>query len=500
MGKGIKTLGVIVLIAIILCLAYASVLLTSGKTSAIFVKLTDPPYAPRGTQDLNITYSSLQVQISNSSGSAWITGYAVGSADLLSLENMSKTIAKVDVPSGSRVETVRLNLTSAEITINGTTYPLALPSSQPSASVSSTGPSNSSASLLVGLSPTIVTIFTLNSTLFVMVPSLKGVMVPNGNASVGVNGVERINSSTISMLAGSAPSISITAASLTASGNRSSISVTVRDNSNSAVALNHLLISGNESVYLNTATLPVQAQPSFFNLTSGSLLNETAYIVGNVLNQLGSNSTKALTGQAISSINVSKISSLGISGSGKITTGELGSILNLSLPVVSRISSNLNATQSTNFIRNVIGNLTNSSYASSLQGKNLSQLQTILKSRIQSGNLSSANLTNILNLIINTNLAEQANFPKTVRLEQSEFHYLSFVINGNSTLSLPSSPSSLSGSGYLLGQGQSTTLDFNGQILLTGGRVGVNIINGDVYNIRVTGENGSSASINVTAG
>ncbi len=507
MGKGRKSAAALLFVALVILAAYIMLRLPSNGSSAIFVRLTDPSLYPKGTQSLNVTYSSLQLEISNSSGSRWVRGYGEGNADLVLLANSSLTIDRIVIPSGSSVKMLRLNLSSASIEINGTAYPLLMQGSEFSSAVSGSPLSNSSASLFIALSPSIVTIFTLNSTLIEMVPSFSGAILQQRTQGAGALGqIAKMNASTTEALSAGIPRISISNASVSALGNQSRILVTVSDYSSSPVMLRRLTLLGNQAVYLNAGGIAQNQEPSAYNISSGTLLNESMYLISNAIGQLGNNATSGEAAQALSKLNLSQLSGLG-GGLGSLGGASAGRgaaqrILNLSLPLIERYSSGLNSSQSSSLFRNMIGNMTNSSYARTLAGMNLSSLRANLEERISSGNFSQVNLTGILNLLASASRESQAQFPSIVVRKQDEFGYLSFMVENNGTLALASSPGELTAGkyGYSINPGESARLTFEGRILLTGGRVGVNIINGEEYSMLVAGDGGASASVNVTAG
>ncbi|HUB92478.1 MAG TPA: hypothetical protein VL945_00810 [Candidatus Saccharimonadales bacterium] len=502
MGKGTKTLAVVLFVAVVILAAYF-LFGTTVKTSSLSIQLTDPPHVPSNTESLNITYSSLQLEVTNSSGSAWVTTYVSGSADLMALVNLSKTIGSADIPLNSTVSKVRLNITSATITINGTSYAVTPASRQLTGDVSGSAGRNSS-TLVVDLSPTIVTIFTSNSTVFVMVPSLRGVIVSGAKSTLLSSPGGQINASLKSSLAKTIPSLVITKAAVGASGNQTTVSVTVRDNSSSPITIRNLLLAGNSSARVSIGKAQVNSQPSFDNITSASLLNGTFSVIANALNQIsaggsGSQSVNSI----ISGINLSQLA--GLVSSAGASSGELTGLaskllLNRSSYNLSSISKNLNSSSSTSLLRNIIGNLTNSSYANSLRGQNLTALEGILQEKLSSGNLSKANLTAIIELIANAQAQAELNRAKTVAIQSESFGTIYLLVGSNGTLSLPSVTAIQSSSyGYTISPGQSATLAFSGTVLLDGGAVTASLVKGNTYKLEVIGDNGVASSINVTA-
>ena len=486
---------------IILVVAYAFYTLGTGKSSTLFVELTDPAYLPKGTSSLFINYDSVQAHITNASGSAWIESQENGLVNLLSLSNISRVVAKLEVASNSTVDMVRFNITSANITVNGTSYPLILTSRKLTTNVSQ-GSVHNYASLLVSLSPTVIVLYTDNESLFVMVPSLRGILLP-AKSGLYVGSDIGINSSSTESLSASSPNISIDGASMVSQGNQTSISLKVSDKSKLPITIRNVILLGNESLYVTIGKLQTNVPPiySINNITSSSLLNGTFSILGNVLSQLGSGAS-GINANVFSSINISELAKLGSAfgiSANQISGIEAGGLLNGSIQGVSSLN-NLNASAKASLLKNVLANLSGS--AQGLQSENISQIEAKIKARIISGNLSSANLTNIINLLVKAQAEAQAGYAQNIKLEQMNLGSLDFFVTSNSGLVLPSSAANLSSSayGYTMQPGATSTLAFNGRLSLAGGRIAVSLINGDTYKIEVIGDSGAYASLNVTAG
>ncbi len=518
MGKGATTLWILLFIVIVLAIAYLYLNKTTVQPSAaaslLVVRLTDPPSAPYGTEGLNMSYSSLQVHVVGSNGSSWVNTGASGTVDLFMLQNFSTVIAKADVPLGSRVDMVRFNISSATVTIHGSSFQMTVPNATVVVPVSGSVATNSSASVLISFSPTVMPVFSNSTASFYLSHSAKGIFLPHSNATAQSNETERLNETVRARIENVSPAISITAASVQAAGNSSSVSVTVKDNSNYSVTLRHVLLSGNETVYVSVPSAAENAManlstrqnqekvpPSFDNVTAEDLLNETFNVVGTALGQLGSNQTKSLTGEAIGRILNSKNASA-LAEAGGSSSSEIGTALNLSIPGISSLSNNLNQSQSSDLIRGIVGNLSGSDIRNSLSGKNLSELEGELHNLINSGNFSNANLTNIKGLLTHAEAQASANFEQETITRQAQFRYLAFMVQNDSTLSLPFNSEDFGGQdlGYTLNPGQSVTLAFSGRIQIADGHVGISLINGGIYSVKVIGEDSAFASVNVTAG
>ncbi len=248
-GVAIIAAIVIVAVAAVALFGYASA--QSSRTN-LAVQLTDPPFVPAGTSALVITYSSVQLHPSSSpAGSGWITSSSGGSVDLMSLQNLSQTVATFALAANTTVNQVRFNVTSATITINGTTYSVLLSNSTIQASVNARASANSTSasSILVDLSPTVVAIYTANSTVFVMVPSVRAVVVPGlGRAYLHVGARSSLGQPAKAAISFEARQISLSGAALSQNGNTTTLSVTVTDTSNSSVVLRNLMLSGPQMV------------------------------------------------------------------------------------------------------------------------------------------------------------------------------------------------------------------------------------------------------------
>ncbi|MGC9116733.1 MAG: DUF4382 domain-containing protein, partial [Conexivisphaera sp.] len=124
--------AVVVVIAAVAGVAYYATVMRaptvgpSAAPTAYAVALTDPPIVPAGTTALIVNYSGVAVHTEEH---GWVANAsATGSVNLLALQNLSLVIANVEVPANSTVNEVRLYVSNATIMVNGTTYPVMLPS------------------------------------------------------------------------------------------------------------------------------------------------------------------------------------------------------------------------------------------------------------------------------------------------------------------------------------------------------------------------------------
>lgn len=216
---------------------------TGGVSAPIF--LTDPPYIPAGAQALIVSYSSLMVHTSGGAGSGWVNAAGNGTLDLLSVVNSSKVIGYVNVSANSTINIIRLNITSAKIIINGTAYNITISNGSLNIPITGSTKINTTAGVLLDISPIVSAVYNQNSTSFVLASSARAVVVSNVNSWLIRNiGISSLNASVKAKLRRAAPNITISSASISTVGNSTLISVTVKDNSNQSATLNDLFIQG----------------------------------------------------------------------------------------------------------------------------------------------------------------------------------------------------------------------------------------------------------------
>lgn len=229
----------------------------SSTQSNFVVQLTDPPLVPPGTSSLTIRYSSLGLFYANSSSFEYFN--TSGTANLLNLTNVTKTIAVLNVKNYSAIKALRLNITSANITLDNTTYNVTVPQDYVEAQLNAS--SNSSiGGVLINMNPTIVRIYSQNNeSIFVMVPNVKAIFVGRSEAASArsIGYVERISPGIISRIRSNS-SIMITNATLVSSGNSTMISIEVKNTGNTTVNLTTMQLNG----FMEEMVLGYQGYPS----------------------------------------------------------------------------------------------------------------------------------------------------------------------------------------------------------------------------------------------
>ena len=246
---GAIAIVVVAIVAVIFLMHYTQ--FGAVSTGNVILSLTDPANVPSGTQNLSITYSAISVHTIGSNTSGWTNLSASGGVDLLSLSNSSIVLASTSIPNGTKINMLAFNVSNAQITINNTVYKVILPSNRIIAHINSTQSINGTVKVLLDLSPTVVTIVTANSTVFIMVPSIRAVIIPNPSKIIRTPGAKAsLDLRDKAELEDITPNISISAVHLATANNITNLQVTVKDNSNTSVLIRHVQLFGNQSVVL----------------------------------------------------------------------------------------------------------------------------------------------------------------------------------------------------------------------------------------------------------
>ncbi len=467
----------------------------SPLQSLMAIRLTDPPTVPNGTTSLVISYSKVGVHLSNAQNSSgWLYANSSGTLNLLSILNVSQTIGAVSVPVNSSIESVRFSITSASITVNGTTYNVTVPSQTVTAHVAGQATLNGTGSLLMSLSPVVATILTANSTVFVMVPSLRAVIVGQGtnSSSVKVGYVARLNQSERKDLADVRPNITVSNASVSVQGNSTTISVTVTNNENQTASIRHISVFGNLSVALNTTGIQQRATEAETEL-SRLVANNSACTGANTTTKLNTTAKLNITTQDRPELgagaNVSVTAVVGQNNGSSERSGGNASVTASSETGSNKSTDNTNQSrsqdrqQSSGEINNSdLGNFgedLGSSYNIRINGsictaQGLSEVQ----SRLRGG-------------IFNTSAVMQK--------LQTRLGMVSLLVLSNGTVMSPSNVEDFNETGYVLAAGSSHTFTFSGRLARGESNLLTTLVAGSGYHLVVTGESDAHASINVTA-
>ena len=231
----------------------------SGSNQVAF-QLTDPPQVPSGTQALTISYSSIQAHVSGNSNSSWISGTGSGTLNLMSLINSSQVIGTGKIPVNSSVDMIRFSIDSAKITINGTTYNMTVPSSQFTMQITGSGKINGTSSILIDLSPVVVSIYSSNTTTFVLVPSAKVVMVGSSKVMAHIGEKAMLDPDMMDRLQSASKNLSIKSATLSSAANTMTLSVTVQNKGSEAQIIRQVILFGVPSVATSSNSIWVPDQ------------------------------------------------------------------------------------------------------------------------------------------------------------------------------------------------------------------------------------------------
>jgi len=204
------------------------------------VMLTDPPTVPAGTTMLNLTYSNVTLHAVYPDGSSgWLSVNASGTVDLFSLVNMSQTIASTSIPSGSTVDQIQFTIASVDATVNGTVYTVTPLSSTLVMPIANSKVNKTLSGVLVDFNPTLVLIQGTNSTgsvvdYYVLVPSATATVVTSlSRAQVKVGTIVELGKNDreklVRVVESFSEDLTIVNASLSVSGNVTSLSVTLKN-------------------------------------------------------------------------------------------------------------------------------------------------------------------------------------------------------------------------------------------------------------------------------
>ncbi len=226
----------------------------------VSVRLTDPSDVPLGTTSLTINYSEIYLHVIANGSSEWITENSSGSINLLALVNRSAFLGIINLSGSLIIEGAGFNISAASITINESQHDVIASGNRFLVNVSNQLNLNRSASVLIDLNPTILIMLTANAPLFVIVPSL-GAIIENNSETIplntGKNNLNPVSHSEMNLLNRARPNISITSAFLGVFDNFTSLSLTVRDNSNASIALNSLKVYGPLEMIINETDLGI---------------------------------------------------------------------------------------------------------------------------------------------------------------------------------------------------------------------------------------------------
>jgi hypothetical protein len=151
-------------------------------SGTLAVLLTDPPTVPNGTTAVYATYSGLAVHIAGAgNNSGWHVLNAQGSINLMSIINVSRTIASANVQSG-RFDALAFNITSATVTFLGKNYSAYLVYEDHTLVVPVVGGitinNGQTSAAVIDLTPTILLLGDPATPAFAFIPAARGYTIP----------------------------------------------------------------------------------------------------------------------------------------------------------------------------------------------------------------------------------------------------------------------------------------------------------------------------------
>ncbi|MCL5102347.1 MAG: hypothetical protein M1544_03260, partial [Candidatus Marsarchaeota archaeon] len=298
---------------------------------------------------------------------------------------------------------------------------------------------------------------------------------------VHVGARARINPKVYSRLRLSTPNVTITNASLSEVGNSTKLSVTVKNNGNSSVYLNHILVYGIMEMNMNgnlTHITPQQV-PSYDQ-------GEGSEQISSIINQYSD------SGENLSSMFNTLASKYGVKVSSGFSAGLSAALNSHNLSeVLQRISSTgLNVSS---FIPN---NTTafNKEFGLNVSSSEFNSIRSNLHNGVNLSIMDSEDNFNFSNPRLKAIMRDANEFDGTYH------NMLAFIIGTNGTLSLPFDAERAEGPlGYSLAPGASETFTYNNAITLGNGKIAIMPVANESYSIRVIGEAGAFAEANVSA-
>lgn len=480
----IAAFAVVLAVMIIAVLVYNPGIVSKTSVNSVSttvpIAMTDPAEVPANTTSLYIDYSSFSVFYFSRNGTAGTVNVdAAGSINLLSLVNVTKVLAAASLPINSTAKSIQFTVVSSNITINGTVYSVKVPSPIITAAVSQgfSKISNSS-DLVLDFTPAVVSVYTANSTEYMLIPSLL-VVSSNGLVNRAVGAVERIPSEVNRSLFSARPNITITGAVLRQSGNVTTIQVTVKDNSNKSVLLQHLRLKMSNGFGLST-----------FN-NSINLFNNTKNLGRKYAEGLQSavEKIKSDMPSIMNNLNASISSNLGgINTSLGGIIPNRGNLGNIFKNIQSRVRS-----QFTEIQQQIQQNLAANQHRVDMINRLITEMSINFFISSNGTLFLPFSGKSLFNMPINISSAKVNRINSTdMNVSYNGSGYYNRVAN-NSSFNVPAN------FGYQLPAGGSVTLSFNSSINLADGLVSLQLVPGVNYNLYLQGNYGVSAVYSANA-
>jgi len=152
------------------------------------VLLTDPPNIPPGVTKVYVSYSDLEVHVSDAGNqSGWTQVQSSGQIELLGTVNASQTLSSVKVTSGV-YNALRFNITSAEVTYNSKNYTAFVNNAELNVPIVHGIAVNAStpSAAIISISPTVMNIGSSSTPEFIIRSEATAFPVPSGQVTTGM--------------------------------------------------------------------------------------------------------------------------------------------------------------------------------------------------------------------------------------------------------------------------------------------------------------------------
>ncbi len=155
---------------------------SSSGSGVLAVLLTDPPTVPNGTSAVFIDYSALAVHVSGAANdSGWHVLNGQGEINLMSIINVTQTIATANIQSGDFDE-LAFNVTSATVTFLGANYSAYLVYEDHRLVVPIVGgitiANGQTSAAVIDLTPTVLLLGDPSDPVFAFIPAARGYTIP----------------------------------------------------------------------------------------------------------------------------------------------------------------------------------------------------------------------------------------------------------------------------------------------------------------------------------
>jgi hypothetical protein len=237
-------------------IANPSMLPKTVSAASFTVMLTDPPNVPDGTSMLNLNYSDISLHVTYPNGTIeWLSVGTTGNVNLFSLINMTETIASTTIPIGSTIDKIQFTIDDVEAVVKGTLYNVTALSNTLVIKVANGHVNQTLSGVLIDFNPTLVQIKAAdaNGTLvyyYVLVPSATATVIDDlSEEQVHVGTIVKLDDDDFEDLEEVhqkfSNDVKVVSASLTVNGNVTSLSVTLKNEGDSAARLFGLTLNGN---------------------------------------------------------------------------------------------------------------------------------------------------------------------------------------------------------------------------------------------------------------